>query len=356
MNDSHDSGTRCFTPIPSDGENPNGNDITSIKQRLTIGIFSVIILILLSFAVLIFGQIFSTISQKRQDADKDKRNQPDEGFIQIPTDAEDVKVGNLVLVSETFNYDYKVNTSESLVNVYDLWIKKSDGTIIVLPDKESIHTYSLGGLANKIQLNSKAFEAFNKMLYDYCESIADESLITDNNKSNVTLAWGYSDEVTLRDDVKGDNSKTFYDNSTGNTLTIQRTSDSSKITESILKSDYKWIYENMYKYGFILRYPNDKEQKTGFNGKTRVHLRYVGYEHAYYMQKNNLCLEEYLELIRTEYKYDSKHLMFDADNGSSYEIYYVASTGNPTNVSVPKDGSYYMSGDNMNGFIITVKK
>lgn len=339
-NDSRDSGTRSFDPIPSENKKESISDSTSVKQKLTIGIFSVIILILLSFAVLIFGQIFSAISQRWADADKGNGKNPFAEYIQIPVDAKNIKTGSLLLVSETFPYDYTANTDESIIKAEgDLW---------------DTSLYSLVTMDGSIRLNADALLSFKEMIYDYCQT-TDGSSATEKNLSNITLAWGYSDKATLESDIS-DYSKTFYDNATGNTVTLQRSSDSGRITESVLMSDYKWLYDNMYKYGFILRYPNSKEAKTGFNSKERVHLRYVGYEHAYYMQKNDLCLEEYLELIRTEYKYGSKHLAFDCDNGSSYEIYYVASTGDSTNVSVPKDSSYYVSGDNMNGFIITVKK
>lgn len=54
----------------------------------------------------------------------------------------------------------------------------------------------------------------------------------------------------------------------------------------------KWIHENAYKFGFILRYPEGKENVTGYNYEP-WHLRYVGIPLAKYLYKNNLTLEEY---------------------------------------------------------------
>lgn len=54
----------------------------------------------------------------------------------------------------------------------------------------------------------------------------------------------------------------------------------------------KWIHENCYKYGFILRYPKGKEEITGYKYEP-WHLRYVGKELATYLKENNLTLEEY---------------------------------------------------------------
>lgn len=55
----------------------------------------------------------------------------------------------------------------------------------------------------------------------------------------------------------------------------------------------EWLKNNAYKYGFILRYPEGKEWKTGFMYES-WHFRYVGKEHSKNFNNNNLTLEEYL--------------------------------------------------------------
>ena len=61
------------------------------------------------------------------------------------------------------------------------------------------------------------------------------------------------------------------------------------------ESDEYFYLENIaYLYGFIIRYPKDKEAITGYNYEP-WHLRYVGSELAKYLKKNNLTLEEYYE-------------------------------------------------------------
>ena len=54
-----------------------------------------------------------------------------------------------------------------------------------------------------------------------------------------------------------------------------------------------WLKENAYKYGFILRYPEGKEWKTGYMYES-WHFRYVGIEHSVNFVNNDLTLEEYL--------------------------------------------------------------
>lgn len=55
----------------------------------------------------------------------------------------------------------------------------------------------------------------------------------------------------------------------------------------------KWLAANAHNYGFVLRYPKDKQDITGIIFEP-WHFRYVGVEHATRMYEANLCLEEYL--------------------------------------------------------------
>lgn len=56
---------------------------------------------------------------------------------------------------------------------------------------------------------------------------------------------------------------------------------------------YEWLGQNSYKYGFILRYPQDKTDITGISHEP-WHFRYVGKEAAEEIYTKGLCLEEYL--------------------------------------------------------------
>lgn len=55
----------------------------------------------------------------------------------------------------------------------------------------------------------------------------------------------------------------------------------------------KWLNENAHLFGFIIRYPRDKVQITGYQYEP-WHIRYVGMEAATEIKMNNLTLEEYL--------------------------------------------------------------
>lgn len=56
---------------------------------------------------------------------------------------------------------------------------------------------------------------------------------------------------------------------------------------------YDIIHSLLHKFGFILRYPKDKENITGYNYEP-WHIRYVGKKSAKYIYENSLTLEEYL--------------------------------------------------------------
>ena len=55
---------------------------------------------------------------------------------------------------------------------------------------------------------------------------------------------------------------------------------------------FKWLSENAEKFGFILRYPKDKEDITGYIYES-WHYRYVGEELAKFINDNNLTYDEY---------------------------------------------------------------
>ena len=118
-------------------------------------------------------------------------------------------------------------------------------------------------------------------------------------------------------------------------------------------SPYAWIFEHMASYGYVLRYPDDKTDITGYKGGYTA-IRYVGVPHAAYMYENNLVLEEYLELLKNSYSFGKGVLEYSTTE-LSYQIYYFpASKTGTTEVPVPKTGSYEISGNNDDGFIVTV--
>lgn len=110
--------------------------------------------------------------------------------------------------------------------------------------------------------------------------------------------------------------------------------------------DFAWINQNAYRYGFVVRYQDDKAAVTGISHEP-WHFRYVGVPHAYVMKQKGFCYEEYVDYLRN-YRYGETHLLVTYE-GRNWEIYYTEDT----EVPVPKDKGYSVSGNNVDGFIVT---
>lgn len=81
----------------------------------------------------------------------------------------------------------------------------------------------------------------------------------------------------------------FSEHQTG--LTFDLKDFNGQLVEDPITS--QWIKDNCAKYGFILRYPEGKEDITGYIYEP-WHLRYVGEEVANQIMNNNTTLEQYL--------------------------------------------------------------
>lgn len=103
-----------------------------------------------------------------------------------------------------------------------------------------------------------------------------------------------------------------------------------------------WITENCWRYGFILRYTEEKEAITGI-GAEEWHFRYVGLPHAWYIMENGLCYEEYIALLL------EGSLEFDLE-GKHYTVFRTEESA----VAIPEGAEYTVSGDNLGGRIVTV--
>ena len=108
------------------------------------------------------------------------------------------------------------------------------------------------------------------------------------------------------------------------------------------EGEYGWIHTHGPEYGVVMRYAADKEAITGI-AEESWHLRYVGVPHAAYMAEHNLCLEEYIDLLRScpvsnPLRYKGCRIYF-CPEGQLY---------------VPESEEYTLSGNNVDGFIVTV--
>lgn len=103
-------------------------------------------------------------------------------------------------------------------------------------------------------------------------------------------------------------------------------------------------------YGFVERYPKGKEEITGI-GHEPWHFRYVGYPHSEIMSEYGLTLEEYMAWIK---QFSCKSPLRWTKGSQVTEVFYTEAfqTGT-TAITLPEDSLYMISGNNVDGFIVT---
>ena len=175
---------------------------------------------------------------------------------------------NLLLVNK-YNYlteDYVPSNLENISTTY-----ARSGMQLVKEAKEAFETLSEN--AKKEGMNVIAMSSYRS--YDYQVNLYNNYVAQDGKEAadKYSARPGYSEHQTgLAVDVYN--------------LDLPYTSFEE--TE-----EFTWMQENAYKYGFILRFPKDKVNITGYQYES-WHYRYVGKKVAKEIKDNNLTLEEYI--------------------------------------------------------------
>lgn len=151
-------------------------------------------------------------------------------------------------------------------------------------------------------LNNELLEAFNQMKAD-----AEKEGIILNIRSGFrsyetqeTLYNNYIAKDGLEKASRYSAKPGYSEHQTG--LAIDITTEDTTTSIGDWFNDTKqaeWLYNNAYKYGFILRYPKGKEHITGYKYES-WHYRYVGIEHSKNFAMNDLTLEEYLKIVNKD--------------------------------------------------------
>ena len=258
-------------------------------------------------------------------------------YQEIAMPAAGLYKGNLVLLDES-------NPSRIVTDGVDISSKKNAQFDAVKKELDLVKVYDAADRAECYQLsypgntymNRTALTQFNRMMTAYYS-------VTQNTDILFNYAFLTSDKQE----------KFLPDSATGLNIQLHLHMDNGRFGFISNTAPYSWIYEHMDSYGFVVRYPEDKSAKTGNKGGYSS-IRYVGMPHSLYMSQNNLCLEEYLELLRNQYTFGKGLLEFSA-NEQSFRMYFVpaALTGD-TQIPVPTNYAYDVSGNNLDGFVVTV--
>lgn len=135
--------------------------------------------------------------------------------------------------------------------------------------------------------------------------IALEKMIEDAKKDGYTIRVmssyrSYNYQVNLYNKYKEEDGEEqadtysarpgFSEHQTG--LCIDIDDNRLNYTDFENSKSFNWMQENAYKYGYILRYPKDKTEITGYTYES-WHYRYVGEKIATYIKKHNITFDEY---------------------------------------------------------------
>ena len=153
-----------------------------------------------------------------------------------------------------------------------------------------------------IEFNDDSCNEEKKVSYEIKERL--ENMINDAKSDNVVLIGNsayrsYKSQKEVYNNRVNENKKKkaedyvakpgFSEHQTG--LCIDVTNRDKYFVKGTEEAD--WIANNCYKYGFIIRYPEGKENITGISYEP-WHIRYVGKEIAKQIHNKGITLEEYL--------------------------------------------------------------
>ena len=116
------------------------------------------------------------------------------------------------------------------------------------------------------------------------------------NQINQWLSKGYSQEEAEKEAAKWVAPPGTSEHHTGLAFDIV-TPSYQKLNHGFANtSAAKWMKTHAHEYGFILRFPEDKQEITGITFEP-WHFRYVGKKNAEIIYQKGICLEEYLDMI-----------------------------------------------------------
>ncbi|MGA5691697.1 VanY-A/VanY-F/VanY-M family D-Ala-D-Ala carboxypeptidase [Cytobacillus pseudoceanisediminis] len=257
--------------------------------------------------------------QYEPDQEEDKRTDGNSSKKEITEDQ--IYLGNLLLV----NSSYPVQPESVKSDVINL---SAHGEL----------TQGYGLLGNEIYLSEDIAHRFSEMM-----AAAEEEGVR-----NFSITSGFRDfdeQSALYQEMGSDYALPagYSEHNLGLSLDVGSTQ--MRMADA---PEGKWIEQNAWKYGFILRYPKDKTDVTGIQYEP-WHIRYVGFPHSAIMKEKNFALEEYLDYLKKE-----THISISM-NGEKYNIAYYPISQSKT-INVPAHSHVEISGNNMDGVIVTVKE
>ena len=325
----------------------------------TIGLIVCAVLVLINLKI--FSSVITNNEKVVSKIDAVQQAENNENAVQAPKDGEtllkedietnfttitasttDIKKGNLILINGTHPYDFETLPKSFVAE---------EG--VPIPDSTDA---SYWVKSNRELLTPSALSAIDRLLTDFAKETGNtDVMILDTNRSFEEQDRILKDKIYLLGEEQGRKIAAQPGHSEHHScLALDLTLFNGSVYDEYDGTGvYQWITDNCYKYGYIVRYTENKEDVTGIISEP-WHLRYVGKAHAYYMKASGLCLEEYIELLAS-YPLESSRLNFVTDEGESYTVYSCKVDADGDTIHVPKNGTYTLSGDNDGRVIVTCK-
>lgn len=243
-----------------------------------------------------------------------------------------ISTGTLVLV----NADHPYLSADALNQTGSL-------QIVNVKDNRTSETKNLQVTANTVELSYAFVDALCKM--------ADGMVLgCDNTTRDLMVNTGFKRDTDP-------NASEYHTGLSAELRMIDLTQTPTRFyqlkdPDAVSAAISQWLMTNCHNYGIIQRYPASKVTQTGSSASV-VQYRYVGPVHAKYMHEMNYSLEEYVEAVKA-YNFN-KRLDITVDE-AEYSLYYVKEADTTKGIPVPKDASYEISGNNMDGYIVLIKK
>lgn len=250
---------------------------------------------------------------------------------------QDLYQGQLILVNNKTAYQFPENSS--LVSVFE--------------EKNSAYKVK----DKNVELSTPVLDPLNQMMADYQSATGNGDAMVISGFRTLEYQQMLLERQIGQDGAaeasKWVGSPGGSEHHTGYAIDFSELDGQGRTLDYTGTGDQAWINANCARYGFVVRYPQAKADVTGISYEP-WHFRYVGIPHAAVMTERGLCLEEYVDFLRA-YPYDGPHLTKELD-GATWEIYFVPATGEQTKVPVPIEEPYTISGNNTDGFIVTIQK
>jgi D-alanyl-D-alanine carboxypeptidase len=269
------------------------------KRKFFRGILALIIMlaIVVTLFVMIVKGIIGIVT-KIKTASQTSKEKNTTSIQSTASTQDNTTTQNTVTTSSTPGIEIKLKNDDTL-SLWNLKLVNKDNSVdrSYVPDLEE--------LDDGIMFDKRAITYLRQM-------------ISAMNKAGITNVWVASAYRSYDKQEQLFNNKVTYYKNQGKTqeeaealaqTIVQRpemsehnlalAADFNTVTNEFEKTKaFQWLKENAEDYGFILRYPEDKQDITGITYES-WHWRYVGKEHAKIMNEKGYCLEEYIDYLKS---------------------------------------------------------